>query len=136
MVDLQSKQPAIATQLAKIIGDLEKRPFIKTVTLSTTDGLAIIQTDNKAERAAAVASLMATAAKQAQLMLDLDTCDEIMLSLQNNNFLVYHPFTAGGTRLILTVLFNKQTTYKRLLTHTSNKIKQIMENNLENNLWA
>lgn len=135
MVDLRSNQPAIAKKLGKIIGDLEKRPFIETVTLSTTDGLAIVQTDNKAERAAAVASLMATAAKQAQLMLNLDRCDEIMLSLQNNNFLVYHPFTAGGTRLILTVLFKEQTTYKRLLAHTSNSIKQIMDNNLENHLW-
>lgn len=132
MVDLRSSQPAIANQLEKVISDLEKRPFIETVTLSTADGLAIIQTGNNAERAAAVASLMTTAAKQAQLMLNLDNCDEITLSLQNNNLLVYHPFTAGGTRLILTVLFNQQTTYKRLLAHTSNRIKQMMDNNLEN----
>ena len=132
MVNLQSSWPAIAKQLVEIIDDLEKRPFIQTATLSTTDGLTIVQTDDKAERAAAVASLMATAAQQAQLILDLGTFDEIMLSLQNNNFLVYHPFTAGGTRLILTVLFNQQTTYKRLLTHTSNNIKQMMDNNLEN----
>lgn len=132
MVNLRSKQPAIAKQLTDIIADLEKRPFIQTATLSTTDGLAIIQTDDKAERAAAVASLMTTAAQQAQHMLNLDVCDEIILSLQNNNFLVYHPFTAGGTHLILTILFNQQTAYKRLLRHTSNSIKQIMDNNLEN----
>ena len=135
MLNLQSKRPATAKQLATIINRLEKRPFIQSVTLSTSDGLAIIQTDDKAERAAAVASLMASAAQQARIMLNLDVCDEIMLSLQNNSFLVYHPFTANGTRLILTVSFNQQTTYKRLLAQTCNDITQLMENHLENRSW-
>lgn len=135
MVNLESRQPATAKRLAELIKALEKRPFVQTVILSTADGLPIIQTDEKAERAAAVASLMATAAQQARLMLNLDAYDEVILSLQNNAFLVYHPFTAGNTRLILTVLFSRQTAYKRLLINTSNDIKQMMENQSGEHLW-
>ena len=125
---LIGKTSDIAQQISFILSQLEQHEDVARVVLSTGDGLGMTADAPDIERVAAVAGLMAAAVQQARIMLKLQECWEIILQLEGGVFLLFHPFLAGDSRLILTVQFKRQVAYKRLLLQTVQAIQQTMEN--------
>ena len=125
---LIGKTSDIAQQISLILNQLEQHEDVERVVLSTGDGLGMTTDAPDTERIAAVAGLMAAAVQQARIMLKLQECWEIILRLEDDAFLLFHPFLAGDSRLILTVQFKQQVAYKRLLSQTVQAIQQAMEN--------
>ena len=125
---LVGKTSDIAQQISFILSQLEQHEDVARVVLSTGDGLGMTADAPDIERVAAVAGLMAAAVQQVRIMLKLQECWEIILQLESGAFLLFHPFLAGDSRLILTVQFKRQVAYKRLLLQTVQAIQQTMEN--------
>ena len=126
---LEGKTPEIVRQISLILNELDQRDDVTSVVLSTVDGLGMTTDAPNTERIAAVAGLMTEAVQQVRTILSLqEECWEIILRLENDAVLLFHPFLAGGSRLILTVQFKQEIAYKRLLSQAVQAIQQIMEN--------
>ena len=126
---LDGKTPEIVRQISLILNELNQRDDVASVVLSTVDGLGMTTDDPNTERIAAVAGLMTEAVRQVRTILNLQKeCWEIILRLEDGASLLFYPFFAGGSRLILTVQFKQEIAYRRLLSQTVQAIQQIMEN--------
>ena len=126
---LKGKTPEIVRQISLILNELDQRDDVASVVLSTVDGLGMTTDNPNTERIAAVAGLITEAVQQVRTILSLqEECWEIVLRLEDGVSLLFYPFFAGDSRLILIVQFKQEIAYKRLLSQTVQAIQQIMEN--------
>lgn len=114
-------------RLLAIVEAVQQQPYVQTAVLCTADGLPIYRQDTRITHIAAVAGFLLSAAKQSSNMLGRQTCQEIVVQLADDSILVCHPFMAGQTELILTLVLTQKTAYKRLITHTTNLIREAVE---------
>ena len=112
--------------LEDILAELANQPAVALVNLATADGVPINTADNSG-RISAAAGFLVTAAQQAFAMLSLGETAEVVIYGQNDIFLVSRIFPTNGSRLILSILFDAPTSYKRMVAHTVRSIQQIME---------
>jgi predicted regulator of Ras-like GTPase activity (Roadblock/LC7/MglB family) len=110
-----------------IINDIQEHALVRTVVLCTSDGLPIHGQDTRINHIAAVAGFLLSSAKQSSGMLGSQECQEVTIEMSNNTILVCHPFMAGETELILTVLLEQKSAYKRLVTQTIGKIQEAVK---------
>jgi predicted regulator of Ras-like GTPase activity (Roadblock/LC7/MglB family) len=118
--------PQTMATLEDILAELANQPAVVLVNLATADGVPINMADNSG-RISAAAGFLVTAAQQAFAMLSLGETAEVVIYGHNDIFLVSRIFPTNGSRLILSILFDAPTSYKRMVAHTVRSIQQIME---------
>jgi len=116
-----------AENLKQIIHQLQKRSEIEMAILSTEDGIPVQYIHEHDSKTAAVAGFILAATRQGFAMLNLNTSQEVVIRNSNGQLFVSRIFQAGESRLILTVLFGQEISYKRLLTQAINKITTAVE---------
>lgn len=110
-----------------IINDLQDQSIVQTAVLCTSDGLPINGQETRINHIAAVAGFLLSSAKQSSSMLGSLECQEVMIEMSNNTVLVCHPFMAGETELILTVLLEQRSAYKRLVLQAIGRIQEAVK---------
>ena len=118
--------PQTIATLERVLGDLANQPAVLLVNLATADGVPITTSTNGG-RVAAASGFLVTAAQQTFAMLSLGETSEVVIYGMQDHFIVCRTFNANGARLILTILFDAPTSYKRMIAQMVRTIQQIME---------
>ena len=118
--DLESdKVRPISAALRSLI----RLPEVDAAVLCTEDGLAV--NGQAPEQLAAVASFLVASAQQGSAILGRKSnVQEVAISMENGALFVSWSFIAGDISLIIAVIFNKEISYRRLLTQTARAIQQ------------
>lgn len=123
----ESRVSQSTQKITAIIENLQNQPHVQTAVLCTADGLPVHGQESKINHMAAVAGFLLSAARQSSNMLGYQSCHELYLQLSHEDALVFRPFIAGQSDLILTILINKKAAYKHLIAHTVSSIQQAVE---------
>ena len=127
MILTNGRVPQTAQALSEVMSDLRAQPHVLLASLSTADGVPVDLTANKASQLSAVAGFLLAAAQQSCTMLGLEESAEVMIQGQKGHVLVMRPFTVAQTRVILTIIFSEETTYRRLFNTAVRAVQQVME---------
>ncbi|MCA9959619.1 MAG: roadblock/LC7 domain-containing protein [Anaerolineales bacterium] len=113
-------------KLQAVLDDLQHQPYVETAVLGTTDGLPVSPQVPEVSHLAAVAGFLLAAAKQSSSMLGRRGCEEVVIQLSAEAILICHPFMSGEMELILTILLQRNTAYKRLAAQTIHAIEEVL----------
>lgn len=116
-----------AQRLTDILTDMQEQPDIDKVVLCTPDGLTVNGPTSVKGQVSAVGGFLLSAANLSSNLIGHNNCQEITVEFEDSAFLVCQLFTAGNSKLILTVLFNQKQAYKRLLSQYIRNIQLALE---------
>ena len=114
-----------AQALSKLLAELKSHPEVELVALSTADGLVV--DGESSPQLSAAAGFVLAAAQHTFGMLGLEKCQEVVLCQTNHSQMVSKLFQVGTASLILTVIFNRSVSNKRLLSNYIKQIQTLME---------
>lgn len=123
---ISGRKSQVARQLAELLAELNQRHFINYAVLSSEDGLAIEDGSPTATQLAAVAGFMLVAARQSGAILGFQNGRDVSVQLDPENLLVCRHFAANQSGLILAVIVQAGSPYKRLLGNTIRAVQSLV----------